>query len=165
VASRVPLPLQSAYVAAKHGLHGFVSTLRTELKGAGSAIRITEIEPGPVDTPFWNHGTSATGRLAPRYPGSYSAGTVADAVVAAATRPRRRVTVGWSMGVAMSGLYTLLPSPVERLLGWAGEVAHPRGPSAEGRGVLYEPTGDGEVSGGLPLSRPSLRVALMRVLG
>jgi NAD(P)-dependent dehydrogenase (short-subunit alcohol dehydrogenase family) len=165
VASRAPLPLQSSYVAAKHGLRGFLRSLRTELTGSGSRVKVTEIEPGPVDTPFWNNGTSATGRLAPRYPGAYTAGTVADAVVAAAVRPRRRVTVGWAMGVAVGGAYGLFPGPVERLMGWAGRVAHPRGPQTHSRGVLHEPMGQGEISGGLPLSRPSLRATLMRVLG
>jgi hypothetical protein len=69
------------------------------------------------------------------------------------------------MGVAVGGLYAALPGPFERLMGLAERIAHPRGPTTDSRGVLYEPMGEGETGGGLPLSRPSLRVALMRALG
>src|SRR5829696_297659 len=165
VASRAPLPLQASYVAAKHGLRGFLRGLRTELKGAGSRVQVCEVEPGPVDTPFWDHATSASGRLAPRFPGAYTAATVADAVVAATARPRRRVTVGWAMGIAIGLAYGLAPGSIERLLGRVGHFVHPRGRPAEGPGALHTSTGDGRVSGGLPLSRPSLRVGLMRLLG
>jgi hypothetical protein len=51
------------------------------------------LEGGRVDTPFWDHGTSATGRLAPRYPGAYTAGTVADAV-----RPSLRAVLMRALG-------------------------------------------------------------------
>jgi hypothetical protein len=69
------------------------------------------------------------------------------------------------MGIAVSGAYALLPGAVESLMGRAGRFARPRGPATHRRGVLHEPMGSGEVSGGLPLSRPSLRAALMRALG
>ena len=50
------------------------------------------------------------------------------------------------------------PMPPVRV---AAELTARLGP----RGVLHEPMGAGEVSGGLPLSRPSLRATMMRVLG
>ena len=44
------LPLRGAYTATKHALEGWTDTLRLEM--AGTNIKISIIEPGPIDTPF-----------------------------------------------------------------------------------------------------------------
>ena len=44
------LPLRGAYTASKHALEGWSDTLRLEM--AGTNIKISIIEPGPIDTPF-----------------------------------------------------------------------------------------------------------------
>ncbi|MBS1868351.1 MAG: SDR family NAD(P)-dependent oxidoreductase [Actinobacteria bacterium] len=46
----VELPLLSPYVAAKHGLHGFLNSLRADLRAGGSHVRVAEVRPGAVDT-------------------------------------------------------------------------------------------------------------------
>lgn len=44
------LPLRGAYTASKHALEGWTDTLRLEM--AGTNIKVSIIEPGPIDTPF-----------------------------------------------------------------------------------------------------------------
>ena len=44
------LPLRGAYTASKHALEGWTDTLRLEM--AGSNIKISTLQPGPIDTPF-----------------------------------------------------------------------------------------------------------------
>lgn len=45
-------PLQSAYCAAKHGINGFLESLRVELMHEGVPISVTEIQPTSINTPF-----------------------------------------------------------------------------------------------------------------
>jgi short-subunit dehydrogenase len=165
VAGRIPLPMMSSYTAAKHALHGFAGSLRIELRARRSPVRVSVVAPGPVDTPFWKHAASTTGQtaLAPSL-APYSPETVAEAIVAAAERPRREVTIGGAMVVAR-GLYGLAGTIVETamaigirryLLGDDGSPADLK--------TLERPTGQGEIDSGLG-GRPSLLGALRRVPG
>ena len=44
------LPLRGAYTASKHAIEGWADTLRLEM--ADTNIKISILEPGPIDTPF-----------------------------------------------------------------------------------------------------------------
>ncbi len=44
------LPLRGAYTASKHAIEGWADTLRLEI--ADTNIKISILEPGPIDTPF-----------------------------------------------------------------------------------------------------------------
>ncbi len=94
VLSRFPVPMFSAYVASKHGLRGFLGSLRIELERDGSGIDVAMVHPGHVDTPFWKRVTSVTGRIPSLPPLAYDEDRVAAALVRAAVRPRRERTVG-----------------------------------------------------------------------
>jgi len=52
VAARQAFPNWSAYVAAKHGLLGFSSAIREELRPLG--IRVSVVLPAAVDTQLWD---------------------------------------------------------------------------------------------------------------
>ena len=52
VAARQAFPGWSAYVAAKHGLLGFSSAIREELRPRG--IRVTAVLPAATDTALWD---------------------------------------------------------------------------------------------------------------
>jgi 3-oxoacyl-[acyl-carrier protein] reductase len=52
VAARQAFPNWSAYVAAKHGLLGFSSAIREELRPRG--IRVSVVLPAAVDTALWD---------------------------------------------------------------------------------------------------------------
>jgi len=45
---RAALPLQSPYSTAKHGLEGFLESLRVELKHEGLPISVTSIKPAVI---------------------------------------------------------------------------------------------------------------------
>jgi short-subunit dehydrogenase len=162
VASRAPLPLLSPYVAAKHGLRGFVNALRAELRADRSRVRIAVVEPGPVDTPFWDHVAPGEDRLPPRLPGAYSAATVADALVQAVVRPRAQRTVGAAALLAEPAFRVarpLLELALAPLVRWVLDHGRP----AEGPGAIWQPSGDGRQSAGLG-GRPSLRAELARLV-
>ena len=50
------LPLRGAYTASKHALEGWTDTLRLEM--ADTNIKISILEPGPIDTPFRQNSIS-----------------------------------------------------------------------------------------------------------
>lgn len=53
----VAMPLRGAYNASKHALEGLVDTLRLELRDSG--IRVSLIEPGPIESRFRAHALEA----------------------------------------------------------------------------------------------------------
>lgn len=52
VAASIPFPGLTAYAGSKAGLTGFTESLRLEL--ADTAIQLTVVSPGPVDTDMWD---------------------------------------------------------------------------------------------------------------
>src|SRR4029078_4304805 len=52
VAARQAFPGWSAYTAAKHGLLGFSSAIREELRPRG--VRVTVVLPAAADTALWD---------------------------------------------------------------------------------------------------------------
>jgi short-subunit dehydrogenase len=153
VGSRIPLPLQSSYVAAKHGVRGFVNTLRPELRAQGSRVRVAVVDPGPVDTPFWDHVQPSEGVLPPKLAGAYSAHTVARALVQAAVQPRGDRIVGAAMLPAELAYRLARPLADVALAAftrWA--LDHGRPPSAPA--AIWEPSGHGAAAAGLH-GRPS----------
>jgi short-subunit dehydrogenase len=51
LAGKIGTAKSSGYCASKHAVLGFTNSLRQELKGTG--IFITAVNPGPIDTPFF----------------------------------------------------------------------------------------------------------------
>jgi NAD(P)-dependent dehydrogenase (short-subunit alcohol dehydrogenase family) len=156
----IPVALLSPYVASKHALDGFLASLRAELRSSGSAVELTAIRPGPVDSPFWRHLTAPADRP-PRLPpiATYSTDAVARAVVACAIEPRPAVTVGGAT-LAIQLASAVARPLVERLLAfgmrqWIGRTGAAGRPAA---GNLWEPCSDGETTGGVG-GRPSLLTA------
>jgi short-subunit dehydrogenase len=156
----IELPLLSPYVAAKHGLHGFLQSLRADLRSNGSQVKLSEVRPGAVDSPFWLHLTHRAGLVPPSIPPltTYTAASVARAVVAAAIAPRRSITVGGS--TLLLSLAERLARPlVERAFAHAGRFARARARHDDAPNGLWEPSGEGELGGHLH-GRPSLLAAL-----
>jgi len=155
-----PLPAFSAYSAAKHALRGFVKSLRIELRGQRSRVRVALVNAGAIDTPIWKAITTVTGRQPRKPPEGYHPEVIADALVAMARSPRAEITVG-AEAVLFSWLWRLRPLDdlvlglVYRyyLSGRAPAVADP----------LWEPTGDGTAAGPL-IGRPSLWAPVRRRL-
>jgi NAD(P)-dependent dehydrogenase (short-subunit alcohol dehydrogenase family)/uncharacterized protein YndB with AHSA1/START domain len=160
-AAHIPLPELAAYTAAKHGLAGLLDVLRIELRDAGSPVTVSLVNPGAVDTPFWDHLDSQTGLLPPVPADDYAPEPIAAAVVATIRRPREELTVGGSARLQVS-LFSLLRRPSSlamTLLSRMNQGGADR--AAPAHGALHEPRGDGETAGGHS-GRPSVAVQALR---
>jgi NAD(P)-dependent dehydrogenase (short-subunit alcohol dehydrogenase family) len=87
-------PLASSYSAAKHGVDGFVEALRVELQHERAPVSVTQVLPGAIATPFFEHARTRLGVRPSGPPPVYSPEKVAEAILAAAQEPRRDVVVG-----------------------------------------------------------------------
>jgi NAD(P)-dependent dehydrogenase (short-subunit alcohol dehydrogenase family) len=158
IASKVPLPLLSPYVAAKHALRGCLGSLRIELRQRGSKVRVCMVHPGPIDTPYYAHATSATGTQPKPLRSTYSPESVAQALVECAVRPRAEVTVG-SAAAALAVMSAVARPLSDLVLSTYGVWGAKTTSSSPRPGVLWRASGQGRVRGGHG-SRPSLWAAL-----
>jgi short-subunit dehydrogenase len=94
-------PLQSAYCAAKQAVKGFTESLRAELVHERSRVRVVMVELPAVNTPQFDWSRSRLPRRAQPESPVFQPEVPAEAVVAAATMPRREVIVGWPAMRAM----------------------------------------------------------------
>lgn len=94
IAAGMPSPLMGAYAASKHAVKGYVETLRAELLQEGAPISLSLIQPSGIDTPVAEHASNHAGGQARIPPPVYDPMLVAEAILDAATRPTRGVTVG-----------------------------------------------------------------------
>jgi short-subunit dehydrogenase len=88
------IPLQSAYVATKHGVQGFSEALRLEMAHEGTGIDVVLILPSSMNTPLFTFARSKLGRQPMPVPPVYDPGTVADAILHAAEHGGREIVVG-----------------------------------------------------------------------
>ena len=156
IAAHMPLPGMAAYTASKHGLVGFLETVRVELEESGSPVTLSLVNPGAVDTPLWSNLVSSTGLLppSPPTPTLYSAAAVAEGVLSVVRRPRDELTVGgFARGqVAFYGHFGSLGRRAMRAL---ARLEHTAGDRPAGEGGLGEPKSQGEIDGGFG-GRPSV---------
>jgi short-subunit dehydrogenase len=146
MASKVPIPLHSPYVAAKFALRGFLGALRVELRNSGSPVRVCMVHPAFIGTPFFDHATSAVAtRPHPLRP-VYRAQDVADAVLACVRNPRAEVQVGGS-AVVFNVLTTLARPLSDVVLATYGVAGQKRPERAAEPGMLWEPSGEGRETG------------------
>ena len=109
------IPLQGTYCTSKAGVKGFTEALRMELKHDHPDIHATLILPAAINTPFYDNARSRMGVRPRAMPPVYEAGAVAEAIVFAATRPRRDVYVG-SASKALAALESIAPDLTDRLM-------------------------------------------------
>ena len=139
-----PLPMMSAYTAAKYGVRGFFHALRLELRASGSRVRVALVHPGPVDTPFWVNITPVDG-MPPDMPPqlAQSPERVAKAIVRALEHPKPERVVG----VLMKAL-AVVPRPVrDYVLTQAVRYSldNPHNDREPGR-AIWEPAGEGQTT-------------------
>ena len=143
------VPLQAPYVAAKHGINGFTEALRLELEREQRGINVTLIEPGSINTPFFNNARSRMGAKPRPFPPVYPPSAVAEAIVFVAEHPRRNIFVG-SAGKMLSALEQLSPTLMDRLMlaGDQGARQQQASEPDDGQDALFAPVpGPGRIEG------------------
>lgn len=116
---RRALPLQSAYSTAKHGVEGFLESLRVELKHANANINVTSIKPAVINTPFYNHARTKLGVKPTGIPPYYDPRLVSDAILHAAEHPTRDYIVG-DVGRILDLTQRLSPELLDSVLATIG---------------------------------------------
>jgi short-subunit dehydrogenase len=94
VAADIPSPVMGAYAASKHAVRGYIESLRIELGADEAPISVTLIKPSGIDTPIAQHAANHRHGEAMIPPPVYDPQLVAEAILDAAVRPRREITVG-----------------------------------------------------------------------
>jgi NAD(P)-dependent dehydrogenase (short-subunit alcohol dehydrogenase family) len=120
------IPLQSAYCSSKHGIDGFLESLRVELQRDGVPVSITQIMPGTINTPLFDNARTKMGVKPVAPPPAYPARVVADAIVHAAAHPVRDLVVGGS-AKALITVEKFAPRLVDALLRRVGYELHDTG--------------------------------------
>ncbi len=97
------IPLQTAYCGAKHGIHGFFESLRSELIHDGSNIRLSMVQLPAMNTTQFGFVKSRLPRK-PRPMGTiYEPEVAAKAILEAAKSGEREVFVGYSTAKTILG--------------------------------------------------------------
>lgn len=118
---RRSLPLQSPYCASKHGVEGFLESLRVELQHEGLPISVTSILPSVINTPYYNKVRTKLGVKPTGIPPYYQPSIVVNAILYVAEHPTRDFIVG-DVGRVLDVLQRLSPSLVDSLLLLVGFV-------------------------------------------
>ena len=137
---RRALPYQSSYSSAKHGVEGFLESLRVELQHEGIPISVTSVKPAVINTPFYNNGRTKLGVKPTGIPPYYQPSLVADAILYVAEHPTRDFIVG-DVGRVLDVLQRLSPELVDSLLLLLGfQLQRTNEPKSEDApDNLYEP--------------------------
>jgi short-subunit dehydrogenase len=94
IASEMPSPILSSYTATKHAVKGFTDSLRLELRHDGAPVSVTLVKPSGISTPFGDHAKNYMDAASRVPPPVYDPALVARAILHAAERPTRSITVG-----------------------------------------------------------------------
>jgi short-subunit dehydrogenase len=109
------VPLQSAYVATKHGVQGFSEALRLELEHDDAGIEVVVILPSSINTPLFNFARSKLGVKPMPVPPVYEPCVVAQAICHAAEHGGREIVAG-GWGKLLILAQRLSPSLLDRYM-------------------------------------------------
>lgn len=113
MAGKVATPKTAVYSATKAAVIAFSNALRVEL--APYNIHVTTINPGPVDTRFFERIGSGKQYLERVERFMLSSEEVASKVVASIGHAKREITVPWSLKLG-NALYHVMPSVGDKIL-------------------------------------------------
>ena len=155
--AEVPLPYQAAYAASKHGMAGFLRTLRMELEAEGAPIAIVQVMPSGIDTPLFEHARTKLGVVPRPMAPVYDPSLPAKAIVHATEHPARDLYIGGA-GFAAAMAFKVLPGVASRLIGQLARSGQrsARPKSADSPDNLFESRADGRSRGHHPGRRWSL---------
>jgi short-subunit dehydrogenase len=143
------IPLQSAYVASKHGIAGFSEALRLELMHERAGIDVVLILPSSTNTPLFAFARSKLGVQPMPVPPVYDPAVVAEAICHAAEHGGREIVVG-GWGKLLTLGQWLSPSLVDRYMLQGDRMfkAQKTDRPDDRRDNLFEPsTGPGSTTG------------------
>jgi NAD(P)-dependent dehydrogenase (short-subunit alcohol dehydrogenase family) len=134
------IPLQSAYCASKHGIDGFLESLRVELQHEELPISVTQVMPATINTPFFDKARTKLGVKPVAPPPIYQPGIVSGAILHAAENPARDLVVGGAAKAVMLS-QQLSPRLLDTLLKIRGFEVHYTGEpkSEDAPDNLFEP--------------------------
>lgn len=134
------IPLQSAYCGAKHAIKGFHESLRCELLHAKANVHTTMVQLPAMNTPQFGWMRSTMPRRPQPVPPIYQPEVAAEAVLHAASHPRRReYWVGGSTVATIIG-NRLAPGLLDRNLARSGFGAQQTDePGGSRSGNLWQP--------------------------
>ena len=143
------IPLQSAYVASKHGVQGFSEALRLEQMHQDANIDVVLILPSSMNTPLFNFARSKLGVQPMPVPPVYEPRVVAEAICHAAEHGGREIVVGGWGKLLIAGQW-LSPSLLDRYMlqgGRAFEQQKTRRPDDHRDNLFDASTGPGSTTG------------------
>jgi NAD(P)-dependent dehydrogenase (short-subunit alcohol dehydrogenase family) len=134
------IPLQAPYCAAKHAVHGFTQSLRTELLHERSQVRVTEVQLPAQNTPQFEWGRAKLSRHPQPVPPIFQPEVAAKAIEHAAEHAPRELLVAWPTVKAVLG-ERIAPGLLDRYLARTGYDSQQTDESLEGQrdGNLFEP--------------------------
>jgi NAD(P)-dependent dehydrogenase (short-subunit alcohol dehydrogenase family) len=135
------IPLQAAYCGAKHAIHGFTDSLRSELIHDGVDIDVCMVQLPAVNTPQFDWCVNKTQHALEPVPPIFQPEIIAEAVYELASHPRREVYLGWPSIQAIVG-NMVAPGFADRYLakrGYSGQLTD--APNQTTATNLFEPVG------------------------
>jgi NAD(P)-dependent dehydrogenase (short-subunit alcohol dehydrogenase family) len=169
-------PLQSAYSASKHGIDGFLESLRVELLQEGwNSIGVTNVMPAAINTPFFTKARTKLGVKPKGFPPIYQPGVVVDAILYSAEKAPREIVAGGA-GKGMLITQRLSPRLMDAIMvrgGFGSQMTDEPKSTADPDGLFTPMKGQDRVEGdfseqALPrsyLTWLDTRLALKRSIG
>lgn len=114
IAGKLSTPKSTIYSATKHAVLGFTNGLRMEV--ADQSIRVTAVNPGPVQTNFFSRADPDGTYLENVHHFMITPGQVAEKVVKVIGKNRREINLPWTMS-AGAKLYQFFPALIEKVAG------------------------------------------------
>lgn len=132
-------PVQSTYGSAKFAVHGFTEALRVETAHEGIPASVTLVHPGRIDTPYNEHAHSYQEKQPAHRGMIYPPEAVAEAILYAATHPKRDMYVG-SQAKLLVLISNIAPKVMDRVMQdyqyWSQHDNRPSRPKTES--ALYK---------------------------
>jgi NAD(P)-dependent dehydrogenase (short-subunit alcohol dehydrogenase family) len=97
------IPLQAAYCGAKHAIHGFTDSVRSELRHDRVEVDVCMIQLPAVNTPQFGWCVNRMPNAPQPVPPIFQPEVIAEAIHRVSLHPRREVFLGWPAIEAILG--------------------------------------------------------------
>jgi NAD(P)-dependent dehydrogenase (short-subunit alcohol dehydrogenase family) len=134
------IPLQAAYCGAKHAIHGFTQSLRTELLHMGSNVEVAEVHLPAHNTPQFEWSRAKLPKHPQPVEPIFQPEIAAEAIVDAVEDPPRELLVAWPTVKVVYG-ERVAPGLLDRYAARTGWEAQQMDEPLDGEraGNLFEP--------------------------